>query len=195
MIFLKTALGLALFWIALTLVVQSSSNEKINQFGSAEESNTALIIYDPDPFYNFDEQICTNFAEGLSAEGWSAKVMTVSSAYKIKEEFDLYVFCANTYNFAPDWAISNYIRNHIYLENKPVIAITLGAGTTDRAQKILEKKLAAKEGRLIGSEAYWLMRPNDESITDDTPNIEIALDKAKQFGQSIGKQRLGANDF
>ncbi|NND52266.1 MAG: hypothetical protein HKN54_07660, partial [Flavobacteriaceae bacterium] len=45
---------------------------------------------------------------------------------------------------------------------------------------------------LLGSEMYWLLRPNDENRMKDK-NVEVAKDQAKAFGKQIG-QILVSND-
>jgi hypothetical protein len=44
---------LFLIWIAITIWVQSEGEKSIQYFGSTEAIKKALIVYDPDPFYNF----------------------------------------------------------------------------------------------------------------------------------------------
>ena len=185
-LFLKILAGIVIVWGITTLIAESSSKEKTSLIGKKIAKKNALIVYDPDPFYNLDEQVCLGFAEGLSTEFWLAKIVTVSAAYKLEEEFDLYVFCTNTYNYAPDWAISTFIKRNKDLKGKPVVAITLGAGSTDRAQRLLEEKIKAKNANLIDSKTFWLMRPNDESRMEES-NVKVAVDMARAFGTEVGK--------
>lgn len=156
------------------------------EIGNPASIKKALVIYNPDLFYNLDEHICIAFAEGLFENGWYSKVATVSLAEKLSEDpFDLYVFCANTYNWAPDWPTRNFIENHSGLRGKNVVAITLGSASTERAQRVLETVIKNKGTHLIGSQVFWLMRPNDESQTE-VSNVEIGVEMAREFGNKIG---------
>ena len=101
----------ALVWIGLTIFVEIKGEEQSETFGKRMATQNALIVYNPDPIYNLDEQVCKSFAEGLAKENWLVDLKTVFIATEnINDEYDLYVFCANTYNFAPDRGITNFIK-------------------------------------------------------------------------------------
>ncbi len=175
---------LALLWTFLTLWVQFSDQSGVTTIAYPQGDKKALIIFNPDPIYDFDQQISRAFAEGINAKGYSPEIVTHDQAPQHFGSYDLLVFCANTYNWAPDWKITNLISAHPELSGKPCIAITLGAGSTKRAMRILEEHIQAQGGQVIGSKTYWLLRPNDESKMDKS-NIEVAKDMARQFGQDI----------
>ncbi|MBG6130577.1 hypothetical protein IWQ47_002053 [Aquimarina sp. EL_43] len=182
-------LGLTLIvWIVLTVIVGKKGPEKFAIVGAASSDQKALIVYDPDPIYNLDEKVSKSFAEGLSEKGWGSKVVTVAAAKNFEKEFfDLYVFCANTYNWAPDKAIRDHIKNIDYLQGKHVVAITLGSGSTKRSQRLLEELIKQKEATLIDSRTFWLMKPNTESKTKRS-NSEIAVEMANNFGREIAER-------
>src|SRR5690349_4993152 len=97
-------------WFILTLYVERKGPEKDAVFG-AGDGKKALIIFDPDPFKNLDEQVCSSFAKALAENNIRARVVSVMSAKKLQSEsFDLYIYCANTYNWRPDWAITGFIE-------------------------------------------------------------------------------------
>ncbi|WP_405207983.1 hypothetical protein [Aquimarina sp. LLG6339-5] len=109
---LLLVIGLILaIWMTLSIVVRKKGAKRISFIGSSTNEYKALIIYDPDPIYNLDEKISRSFAKGLAENGWLSTLSTVTSTSEIKEkeQFDLYVFCSNTYNWAPDKAIKEYI--------------------------------------------------------------------------------------
>lgn len=176
-----------ILWTMLTLWVEMTSDAKTWKMGNTTSSQKALVVFDADPFYNLDEQVSKSFAEGLSETGQHVTVATVAAAEKIgTEDFELFVFCANTYNWRPDWAVSRFIKKHSELNGKNVVAITLGAGSTKASQRNFEKIILKKETNLIDSRTYWLMRPNDESRGDES-NVEIANDMVKKWAMEIGK--------
>ncbi|WP_109852380.1 hypothetical protein [Aquimarina sp. AU58] len=182
-------LGLTLIvWIVLTVIVGKKGPEKIAIVGASNSDQKALIVYDPDPIYNLDEKVSKSFAEGLLEKGWGSKVVTVAAAKNFEKEFfDLYVFCANTYNWAPDKAIRDHIKNIDYLQGKHVVAITLGSGSTKRSQRLLEESIKQKEAILIDSRTFWLMKPNTESKTKRS-NSKIAVEMANNFGKEIAER-------
>ncbi len=177
--------AMGLIWMALTFIAEKEGKGTIDTVGKSSAIQRALIVYDPDPFYNFDEQICTSFAKGLANQGWLVKITTVAATAHLEtENFDLYIFCTNTYNWNPDRILSDHIKEHKFLKDKKVVAITLGSGSTQRSQRILERIIHKKEANLIGSNSYWLIRPNGTSNNNES-NINSALDKVYTFGEEI----------
>ena len=175
-------------WAILTLIVEQTGPERALLLGAESETqNTALIVYDPDPFYSFDEQVCYGFSKGLAENGWRVQMATVAAAEKLEQSFDLIAFCANTYNWTPDVTIKRFIKNCSDLEQKPVVAITIGGGSTRTARRILENLLKDKSAKIIASEEYWLWRPNDESRMDES-NVIVAIDQATQLGTAVGEK-------
>lgn len=174
-IFTYTIITIGIGWIVLTLFVEATGPEKTWTFGNREGTEKVLIVYDPDPFYNLDEKVCITFGEEMANHGIQANIATVAAAKELNlESFDILVFCSNTYNWAPDWAISGFIKNQPTLNSKPVIAITLGAGSTGRSQKKLEDLITRKHGKIIDSRSLWLMRPNNELVRDKA-NVQTAI--------------------
>jgi hypothetical protein len=130
-IFFYTFIVLITGWAVLTLVVQKPGPKRNWDFGNSTTSKKVLIVFDPDPFYNLDEQVCLAVAQVLADSGFNVKVTSVSAAYESNPgSFDAYVFCANTYNWAPGWELTRFIKHQKSLNRKPVVAIALGAGTT-----------------------------------------------------------------
>ncbi|AXT58222.1 hypothetical protein D1815_21545 [Aquimarina sp. AD1] len=187
---LLLVIGLILgIWMTLSIVVRKKGAKRVSFIGSSTNEYKALIIYDPDPIYNLDEKISRSFAKGLAENGWLSTLSTVTSTSEIKEkeQFDLYVFCSNTYNWAPDKAIKEYINNSNHLKEKKVVAITLGSGATKRSQRILEELIKKRGAKLMGSREFWLMKPNNESKSKRS-NIKIAVEMANTFGKEIAKK-------
>jgi hypothetical protein len=186
-IFLTTLTLIGLGWLALTIYVERKGPAKRWTFANTA-SKKALVVFDPDPFYDLDEQICLSFAGGLAARGLNVTVASVASADTLKpEQFDLVVYCANTYNWRPDWVISHYVERHRFQhEEKPVVAITLGAGSTDASKIRFERLITACGGKLIESHTLWLWRPNDKTKMDQ-PNIRVALTKAHAWGEQTAQ--------
>lgn len=176
--------GILVIWALLTLWVEAQGPVKMVQVGTNDASQRALVVYDPDPIYNLDEQVCQAYATGLSMAGWQVTVATVRAAKGLEERFDHYAFCANTYNWGPDRAVSRFIRSNADLGQKPVAAITVGSGSTARAERLLQQKIIDQKAKLVGSVNYWLMRPNDESRMDES-NVAVAQDLAEKFGQEM----------
>ena len=157
-------------WFILTMWVEAEGPKKSWKFGVLPSSNDQiLIVYDPDPFYNLDEQVCRSFGQAMADSGLHGMVATVSAAKELKDrDFAVYVLCANTYNWQPDWSVTSFIKKEITIKAKPVIAITLGSGSTEWSQKSFEKTIIGNGGLLIDSKSLWLLRPNDELRMKET---------------------------
>jgi hypothetical protein len=181
-------LAIASVWIVATFWAESTGAKKSWELGSKASTKKVLIVFDPDPFYNLDEQVCQSFGQALADNGLYVRIATVKAAKElVNQPFDLYVFCANTYNFHPDWAVTNFIKEQVILGGKPVVAITLGSGSTETSQKALEDLIIEMKGNLIDSHSLWLFKPNDESRTKES-NIKVSVSMAYAQGEKIAKQ-------
>lgn len=181
--------SLLLLWGLFTLWAQFAGPVFLTEVGPKDAIHQALVVFDPDPFYNLDEQVCLAYASGFSVEGWRVTVASVQAARNLPDGFDHYAFCANTYNWGPDLAICNFIENKADLFQKPVVTITLGSGSTARAERLLLQKINKSEALLLHSAKYWLMRPNDEARMEES-NVEVAKDMARELGKKIAKEIL-----
>ena len=76
---------------------------------------------------------------------------------------------------------------NVVIKNKNVVAITLGAGSTERSKTVFEKLIKHAGANLIGSQTYWLWKPNDES-QPAKPNVKIKIEMAWQFAGKIAHQ-------
>ncbi len=182
-------LALMAGWILLTLWVEQAGGKKRVELGSADNSAAhALIVYDPDPIYNLDEQVCLSFGKGLAEKNVRVTVATVEAARELNlDSVALFVFCANTYNWRPDWAITGFIKERGEWKGKKAIALTVGSGSTEEARLHFEALLQKKEFVLLDSRSLWLLRPNDETRMDE-PNVEVANTNAYAWGKEIGAQ-------
>lgn len=173
--------SLLLIWGGLTLWVERERTDPVRVFQAPVAEGRALILYNPDPIYDLDRQVGEAFASTLNARGWEVRLATHAQAGEGPDTgFDLYVFIANTYNWAPDRPTLRYIRKAAWLSGKPVVAITLGSGSTTRSKRLLEAALQAQDARVVASETYWLLRPNDESRMEES-NVRVAAEKSEQL--------------
>ena len=183
-----TLLAVGAVWTALTIWAESAGPKRSWKLGNQAAKKRALIVYDPDPFYNLDEQVSRSFGQALVDNGMQVTVATVKAVEESPEQsIDLYVFCTNTYNWAPDWSMSSFIRQQVHLDGKPVVAITVGSGGTKSAQKALEKIILDRKANLLDSRPLWLMKPNDELRAKES-NIIVAVSMAYSWGEEIAKQ-------
>ena len=186
------ALAMGAVWTLLTVWAESPGPKRRWKLGNPRALKRVLIIYDPDPFYNLDEQVCRSFGQALADKGMQVTVATVRAVRELPEQAaDLYVFCANTYNWAPDKSVRNYIEQQGNLSGKPVVAITVGSGGTGNAQQALEELILAHKATLLGSRSLWLMKPNDETRTQES-NVAVAVSLAYVWGEKIALQ-MGAH--
>lgn len=172
-------------WAILTIYVQKVGPSKQWILGDPG-GKKALIVYDPDPFYNLDEQVCLSFGKALAEHKMNVTVATVAAADSVEQStYDVLVYCANTYNWRPDRAIRSYIETRQPSKaNVPVVAITLGAGSTEASQRNFEKTIANAGGKILESYSLWLWRPNDEKKRVK-PNVAVAVAMAHDWGNQI----------
>ncbi len=133
-------------WIGLTIWVEIPKGNSIAQFGNDQAKHKALIVYNPDPIYNLDEQVCKAFAEVLSEHHISTTVATVKAANNLHGEYDIYVFCANTYNWQPDWPTTGFIKKK-QLEKQKDNSHHLGFGINTTIKGNIGQKNTTSRGK------------------------------------------------
>ena len=182
---LKVAAVIALLWLGLTLWVDMDGPARTWEVGEGGWTRSALIVYDPDPIYDLDRQLCQAFAEGLAQQGIRSTVATVAAAEeKELAPPDLFVLCANTYNWRPDRSIVHYVESAASLKGASVVALTLGSGSTEAAQRVFEEHIRAVGARIIASRTSWLMRPNDEARLEED-NVAVAIDMTRRWAAEL----------
>ncbi|MEJ2005024.1 MAG: hypothetical protein P8X57_08705 [Cyclobacteriaceae bacterium] len=185
-IIVRILLAIMVVWTLLTLWAEGSNKNIYESFGKENALYKAVILFKPDPFYNLDEQLSNTIAEELVENGFEVKLFSIS-AYQKQPVTDLFIICANTYNWAPDWKTISFIKEHAELENSDVAALTLGAGATARSSRLLEKALNDRHARLIDSKEFWLLKPNDEQRMDE-PNVEVARELADKWTYEVAQK-------
>ncbi len=180
-LFVHGIASIAIIWVGLTFWAELAGKQQIQHFPADNATRSALLLYNPDPIYNLDEQIGLALADELKNHGISSTLATNRKVNKLENQaFDVYIFCANTYNFAPDQGIKNAIRRLNLQPKDPVVAITLGSGSTHRSQKRFERFLRGLGLEVVQSQTFWLLRPNDERRMDES-NLQVAVDLAKEL--------------
>ncbi len=183
-------LAIGASWAFLTVWAERTGPKRSWQLGSQTAKRRALIVYDPDPFYNLDEQVSRSFGQALADKGMHVTVATVAAVPEVDHQsIDLYVFCANTYNFRPDWAVSDFIEKQPNLADKSVVAITLGSGSTEASQEALETLIRDKKAHMLDSRSLWLLKPNDEARIQES-NVAVSVSMAYSWGEEIAKRHL-----
>lgn len=184
LVILITAIAIAILWTILTIWVDRPSAAVIKEYGDKSSTIKALIVYDADPIYNLDEQLCNAFAEELAQNDIHATVATVKAAEQLnKINYHLYTLCANTYNWRPDRAITKYITKSHQIKGKNVVALTLGSGSTIESKEHFDEIIRQAGAKLIDSKTLWLLRPNDESKIDE-PNVKVAISITKEWAKA-----------
>jgi flavorubredoxin len=180
-----SVVAIAVAWTSLTIWVEKQGREDLVTLGDMSDSTRVLIVYDPDPIYNLDEQVCRGFAKGLVESNIQVVLATTRAAKKLDLlQFKNIVVCANTYNWAPDGAVIDFIDTSKGIAGKNVVAITVGSGSTSEAREKLEKKILTAGGNIILSKEWWLMKPNNESRMEEK-NVDVAVDLAYHTGLSL----------
>lgn len=169
---------LAVCWLGFTLFIQYANKPFEKKWNQKTSEETVLIVYHPDALNDFDKQLALVAGDRLAELGYTVILKTVSVRNIPYDRCDKLILISNTYNFAPDWSINQFVKD-FDIEQKPVLAVTLGAGSTSRSKLILEKRPKKKGVKLLDSETYWLLRPNDEA-NPDADNIEVAKNNLRE---------------
>lgn len=178
------AISIGILWTALTIWVDMPSAAVTKEYGTKNSAKKILLIYDADPIYNLDEQLCNAFAKQVAQRGIYAKIVTTKAADNVDiASYDILFLCANTYNWRPDKAIINYIKSHD-LNEKHIVALTLGSGSTTESKDKFEHIIQNAGGILTDSKTLWLLRPNDETRMDEK-NVDVAINIVQNWAEQI----------
>lgn len=185
-----SVLAIGVVWTILTVWAERVGPKRSWQLGPQTAKKRVLIVYDPDPFYTLDEQVSRSFGQALADHGMRVTVASVAAASELdNQSIDLYVFCANTYNWRPDWAVTDFIQKQANLDGKSVVAITVGSGSTEDSQKALETLIRDKKANLLDSHSLWLLKPNDESRGTES-NVAVSVSMAYSWGNELAKRHF-----
>ena len=181
---------IAIIWGLLTLWVQQLRPGQTWEFPVEHPKGTVLVVFNPDPIYNLDEQLALAFASSVRQQGWASSVATLAALDTLKpDRFDLFVFFANTYNWSPDRPTKQFIMEADWLAGRPVVPVILGSGSTARSGRVLRELLQQKGASIVQTTDFWLMRPNDETRTD-LGNVAVArLMAAELARESLSKMQ------
>jgi hypothetical protein len=75
-----TIVIISIFWMILTYWVERKGTPYKEVLLGLDGGSNAVLLYNPDPIYDFDHQICSEFARGLQSKGWNATTMTVAQS-------------------------------------------------------------------------------------------------------------------
>ena len=181
------ALGLAI----LSIVVERESQYVLEALGGGSGKGRALVLYHPSRDARFSDDLSLAFAQGLMAAGFTVDRATLTSKTPPHPEgYAVIGVVSNTYYWTPDLPTLHYLRR-ARLDGTALVGLIGGAGSTGRAQRVLDQALRATGGTVLQTRSFWLWRPNDEARPDEA-NRQVALDLAKQLGIESGARALAS---
>lgn len=174
--------------VTVTVFVEREADYTLQSLGG-EGKPKALILYHPSRDAHFTDDLSIAVAEGLKAAGYSVDRATLTGVTPDRPKgYRLLVVVSNTYFWTPDLPTLRYLAR-ARLDRVPTVGVIAGAGSTTRSQQILERSLSGSGAALIGMQAFWIARPNDEHRLTE-PNREVALQLARQLGFAAGTGEL-----
>ncbi|WP_445384584.1 hypothetical protein ACT6NV_11450 [Robiginitalea sp. IMCC44478] len=179
----RIVLSIAIIWGLLTLWVQQLRSGQTWEFPAENPKGAVLVVFNPDPIYNLDQQLALAYASTAQQQGWASSVATLAAADTINPgRFDLFVFFANTYNWSPDRPTKQFIMAADWLAGRSVVPVILGSGSTARSGRVLRELLQQQGANIVQTTDFWLMRPNDEARTD-LGNVAVAKLKTAELAR------------
>lgn len=189
---IATTIGLllALAFAAVTALVEIETDYRLESLGGAAKAR-ALVLFHPSRDSHFSDDLSSALADGLKAAGFSVDRATLTrDTPGALKDYAVVAVVSNTYWWTPDLPTLRYLAR-ARLDGIPAIGLIGGAGSTGRAQTILEEALRKTGARVLRTHSLWLWRPNDQMRTNQ-PNRAVALEMAKQFGMDDGAVVLAA---
>jgi hypothetical protein len=189
----RLLLGLALILVVacvgISIWVELEGPYVFETVGGTAVEGRALVLYHPSREAHFSDDLSLAFANGLMSEGFSVDRATLTAATSAHPEgYALIAIVSNTYYWTPDRPTLRYLAR-AHLGGVAVIGLLGGAGSTSRAQRVLQAALNHTGATVLGVESFWLYRPNDAARPSE-PNRAVALDRAQQLGKTTGARVL-----
>lgn len=176
--------------VIVTVAVEREAEYTLQSLG-AEGERKALILYHPSRDAQFTDELSLAIAEGLKASGYAVDRATLTGDTPAQPTgYQLLVVVSNTFFWMPDLPTLRYLKR-ARLDRIPTVGVTAGAGSTTRAEKMLEQALSDSGAAVVAMRAFWISRPNDELRLAE-PNRAVALQLAQQLGFAAGKGEIAA---
>jgi len=174
----------------VTVGVEREAEYTLQSLGGQGERR-ALILYHPSRDAQFTDELSLAIAEGLKAAGYAVDRATLTGDTPAQPtQYQLLVVVSNTFFWTPDLPTLRYLKR-AKLDRIPTVGVIAGAGSTTRAEKMLELALSGSGAAVVAMRAFWVSRPNDE-LRSAEPNRAVALQLAQQLGSAAGKGELAA---
>jgi hypothetical protein len=170
--------GLA--WLGFSLIVELDGPYRREALGGADSGGKALVLYHPSRDAHFSDDLSDAFAQALVGAGFQVERATLTAATPGRPAgYNLVAVVTNTYYWTPDLPTLRYLKRAQF-EGTLLVGLIGGAGSTGRAERILDAALRRTGGTVFQTRSFWLWRPNDES-RKGVPNREVALDQAREL--------------
>jgi hypothetical protein len=173
-------------WAAISIIVQVEGAYVHEELGTGKGARgKALILYHPSRDAHFAEDLTLALAQGLSESGFAVSRATMTAKTPAHPEgYAIVAVVSNTYYSAPDKPTMHYLERARF-DGMTAIGLIGGAGSTARAERLLDEALHHTNARVLGTRHFWIMRPNDEKRMAE-PNRDVARDLARRFGAETG---------
>ena len=94
-------------------------------------------------------------------------------------EYDLLVLGAQAYNWCPARPVVDYVDRVGNLRGKPVVVIVSGGGMTERAMRVLQRRIVKAGGVIVDAIEIWTSRSNEERHGLNRPSCHHATGRRR----------------
>jgi hypothetical protein len=183
--------ALLLLGVIVTSVVVEMESDYRHESLSGGTAHRALILFHPSRDAHFSDDLTMSLAQGLKEAGFSVQRATLTSdTPPAFEGYALIAIVSNTYWWTPDLPTLRYLERARF-KGVNTIGVIGGGGATARSQRMLDAALRKTGANVIGTRAFWLWRPNDESRMRE-PNRQVAFQSAHAFAVESAKTVLAS---
>ncbi|MGB8327297.1 MAG: hypothetical protein WCE48_06930 [Steroidobacteraceae bacterium] len=177
--------------LAISIVVEREGQYRFEHLGGGNQAR-ALVLFHPSRDAHFSDELSQALGNGLKQAGLSVDRATLTNLTPAEPKgYVLIAVVSNTYYWTPDIPTLRYLGRARFGAT-PVIGLIGGGGATARSQRMLDAALRQAGGRVLQTRSFWILRPNVETRLHE-PNRKVALDLARQFGATAGRNALGAS--
>ncbi len=162
------------FFLIFPQIEKVTDIETINPGGV---TGKILVVYHPG-ISNFQKNVTRSFVNGLVEKDYIVDMTTPSSKTTTEiDRYDLIVLGSPTYGFSPAKPIEDYIKRVGDFNDKKVVVLLTGAGSTDESIEEMKDLIEVANGSIIEVLILWSSAPNEEIYETSDP-LEIAYNSA-----------------
>ncbi len=178
---------LAIAWVSVSIIVEIEPSDRQETLATTGRNGRVLILYHPSRDAHFTDELSLAAARAFAQAGYAVDRRTMTSKTPDRPTgYRVIAVVTNTYYWTPDRPTLRYLHR-AHFDSVMAIGLVGGAGSTGRAERVLDGALRRTGAQVYATRPFWVWRPNDESRTG-VPNRRVAEERVDAFVKEVVRQ-------